>query len=90
MFLVTLVTGVAEITHGIMKTLERNHNDHSRCPHCPPLRRYRRPADFRRGIRQEEAVELISIISSAKDPAMGSRLFFFFASITLCILKTLL
>nr|DAX99514.1 MAG TPA: hypothetical protein [Caudoviricetes sp.] len=79
MFLVTLVTGVAEITHGIMKTLERNHNDHSRCPHCPALRRYRHHADPRRSIRQEEAVELISIISSAKDPAMGSRLFFFFA-----------
>nr|DAS12150.1 MAG TPA: hypothetical protein [Caudoviricetes sp.] len=35
-------------------------------------------------------MELISIISSAKDPAMGSRLFFFFASNTWGIMKTLL
>nr|DAU64786.1 MAG TPA: hypothetical protein [Caudoviricetes sp.] len=35
-------------------------------------------------------MELISIISSAEDPAMGSRLFFFAATGSLSILKTLL
>nr|DAY18544.1 MAG TPA: hypothetical protein [Caudoviricetes sp.] len=35
-------------------------------------------------------MELISIISSAKDPAMGSRLFFFAASVSSSIMKTLL
>nr|DAR90121.1 MAG TPA: hypothetical protein [Caudoviricetes sp.] len=54
MFLVTLVTGVAEITHGIMKTIERNHNVHPRCSHCPPLRHPQRSADHRRNLRQED------------------------------------
>nr|DAK23097.1 MAG TPA: hypothetical protein [Caudoviricetes sp.] len=35
-------------------------------------------------------MELISLLPSAKDPAMGSRLFFFFARKSTCILKTLL
>nr|DAF41633.1 MAG TPA: hypothetical protein [Caudoviricetes sp.] len=54
MFLVTLVTGVAEITHGIMKTLERNHNVHPRCSHCHPLRPPQHSADPRRNLRQED------------------------------------